>query len=210
MSGIQEALFRNDQDCTQPALPISERYEAFTPEMPCRSGRVDTSSELYLGDGRSNSTQCLTLKFRIKPEASGGRRTTRLKSARAAAADTPGKGNRWESRRVPALPDNATSGQPRHTDIESIDAQIRRFRARTDLRECLLPGMVGRISPRACLGWQRQAAVRNSRMLAKIKLESCKKCRYCLDPAPPRVGQSVENVPDREMGWKTSMRDGRA
>lgn len=61
---------------------------------------------------------------------------------------------------------------------EPLDAQIIRFQDRDDLRECLLPGMLGRISPRACEGWKREATARNSRAMSKIKLEPCKRCRF--------------------------------
>jgi hypothetical protein len=66
----------------------------------------------------------------------------------------------------------------RQTEIDSLDTQIRIFKQREDLRECLLPGMISGISQKACEGWQRQATGRSSRFMAKIKLGPCKNCKY--------------------------------
>jgi hypothetical protein len=68
--------------------------------------------------------------------------------------------------------------EPKENESESFSAQIRKFKERADLRECLLPGILGGVSPEACTGWQRQSSVRGSKALAKIKLEPCKKCRF--------------------------------
>lgn len=61
---------------------------------------------------------------------------------------------------------------------DSLSAQIRTFNEREDLRECLLPGIVGRISRKACEGWRRQATARSARFMSKIKLGPCKDCKY--------------------------------
>ena len=66
---------------------------------------------------------------------------------------------------------------------DSLDAQIRIFKQREDLRECLMPGMVSGISQKACEGWQRQATSRSARFLAKIKLGPCKDCKYFSEPS---------------------------
>jgi len=63
-----------------------------------------------------------------------------------------------------------------------LDAQIRIFKEREDLRECLIPGMVSGISQKACEGWRRQATARSARYLAKIKLGPCKDCKYLSEP----------------------------
>ncbi len=63
-----------------------------------------------------------------------------------------------------------------------LDAQIRIFKEREDLRECLIPGMVSGISQKACEGWRRQATARSARCLAKIKLGPCKDCKYFSEP----------------------------
>jgi hypothetical protein len=66
---------------------------------------------------------------------------------------------------------------------DSLDDQIRIFKQREDLRECLMPGMVSGISQKACEGWQRQATSRSARFLAKIKLGPCKDCKYFSEPS---------------------------
>ena len=66
---------------------------------------------------------------------------------------------------------------------DSLDAQIRIFKEREDLRECLIPGMVSGISQKACEGWQRQATARSARFMAKIKLGPCKDCKYFSEPS---------------------------
>ncbi len=64
------------------------------------------------------------------------------------------------------------------TDPEAVDAQIKRFMERPDLRHCWLPGMLSKISRQACEGWQRQARFRASKLSVKIKLDPCKKCQF--------------------------------
>ena len=61
---------------------------------------------------------------------------------------------------------------------DNLDAQIRIFKEREDLRECRIPGMVSGISQEACEGWRRQATGRYARFPAKIKLGLCKDCKY--------------------------------
>ncbi len=61
---------------------------------------------------------------------------------------------------------------------DSLDDQIRVFKEREDLRECLIPGMVSGISQKACEGWRRQAIGRYARYLSKVKLDLCKDCKY--------------------------------
>jgi hypothetical protein len=66
---------------------------------------------------------------------------------------------------------------------EAVDAQIRAFMERPDLRHCWLPGMLSRISRQACEGWQRQARFRASKLSVKIKLDPCKKCQFYVQNA---------------------------
>jgi hypothetical protein len=61
---------------------------------------------------------------------------------------------------------------------DSLDAQIRIFKEKEDLRECLIPGMVSGVSKKACEGWRRQAIARSAGFLARIKLGPCKDCKY--------------------------------
>jgi hypothetical protein len=102
----------------------------------------------------------------------------------------------------PIMPQTSTSERQRHSQTrsrslrhevfcrlplgqnenDSLDAQIRIFKQREDLRECLMPGMVSGISQKACEGWQRQASARSARIMAKIKLGPCKDCKYFCEP----------------------------
>ena len=66
---------------------------------------------------------------------------------------------------------------------DSLDAQIRIFKEREDLRKCLIPGMVSGMSQKACEGWQRQVTARSARFMAEIKLGPCKDCKYYSEPS---------------------------
>jgi hypothetical protein len=72
---------------------------------------------------------------------------------------------------------------PGQNDKDSLGAQIRNFKEREDLRECLIPGMVSGISQKACEGWRRQTTARSAKLLAKIKLGPCKDCKYFSEPS---------------------------
>jgi hypothetical protein len=185
MSRMQEFFSRKDYHCARPAVPVAEPCEADTQEQSDKSPRDDTLGESDYRQLRRSSILWIVRKSPSRDERSSTERTSRLKSPKVARTSTPGTGKRSESRRVSALRHGSVSGQPRQRESESVAAQIRRFQERADLRECLLPGMLARISRKACEGWQRQASARNSRMMARIKLEPCKSCQYCLirDPA---------------------------
>jgi hypothetical protein len=75
--------------------------------------------------------------------------------------------------------------KPQRAEDDRLAVQIREFQKRSDLRDCLLPGMLGRVSRSACEGWQRHAASRSSRFLAKIKLGPCRGCKYFSDDPQP-------------------------
>jgi hypothetical protein len=70
-----------------------------------------------------------------------------------------------------------------HNENDSLDAQIRIFKEREDLRECLIPGMVSGISQKACEGRQRQITARSARFMAKIQLGPCNDCKYFSEPS---------------------------
>jgi hypothetical protein len=72
---------------------------------------------------------------------------------------------------------------------EAVDAQIRKFMERPDLRHCWLPGMLSRISREACEGWQRQARFRASKLSVKIKLDPCKRCQFYAQSAAAPLEQ---------------------
>jgi len=66
---------------------------------------------------------------------------------------------------------------------DSLGDQIRIFKEREDLRECLIPGMVSGISQNACEGRQRQITARSARFMAKIQLGPCNDCKYFSEPS---------------------------
>ena len=187
MSRTQNALFRKESHCANPTVPVEETCEIDTRDRSDKSYQVSTLRDFDLRQVRPRPI------LRIVPDPSRSRdrspaesgaqlRTTRVE--RTGARNTK---HRSKGRKAPAHADASVSVQQRPKEDESIAAQIGRFQERGDLRECQLPGMRGRISRKACEGWQKQASLRNSRMLAKIKLAPCKECRYTLKRAAPGV-----------------------
>ncbi len=187
MSGIQDALFRKDYDCTKPAVPVTELCDADAQERSEKSYQSDTLREIDHRRLKGGTVLWIIPKSPTIGDRPAKQRTARLKSTRVGRRKPPDTRKRPEAGRVPALGRESGVELPRQEKEESLAEQIRRFQERADLRECLLPGMVGGVSQKACEGWQRQAALRNSRMLAKIKLQPCKECPYALRPAAARV-----------------------
>ena len=195
MSRMQDALFRTHPDeCAKPAVPVPEMCKVDTQEQSQESSQDDT---LRATDSRQLRRQPI-LWIVPKPAPNGDRssrkRTARLKSTRARTRNAPDTRNLPEVGRVSTPCDESVAGDPRQKEDESLAAQVRRFQEQADLRECLLPGMLGKVSRKACEGWQRQAPARNSRMLARIKLDSCKKCKYALEPAPTPLPKGMANT----------------
>jgi len=89
--------------------------------------------------------------------------------------------------------------KPQRAEDDTLAVQIRQFQARPDLRECLLPVILGGVSRKACEGWQRQATARTSRFLAKIKLGPCKGCKYFSEDARSDTTASGCAVPERPL-----------
>ncbi len=186
MSRMQDALFRKDYDCAKPACPLTEMCEADTEERFDKSCHGDTLRESDRRQLKRSPIMWIVHESPTGGDRPAAERTARLKSGRMGSTRAPGTRKRSESRKLSAPGNESPAVQPRQREDESVAAQIRRFQERADLRECLLPGMLSGVSRKACEGWQRQESVRNSRMLAKIKLESCKKCRYGLESALAR------------------------
>ena len=187
MSRMQEAFSRTEHDCAKPAVPVAEPFEVDTQEQSERRHEDHIIGESDYRQLRRSSIPWIVRKSPTRNDRPAGERISRRRFHRVARPSAPGTFKRSESRAVAAPHQESVSGQPGRRESESVAAQIRRFQERADLRECLLPGMLGKISGRACQGWQRQASVRNSRVLAKIKLEPCKGCQYCLEPDPASV-----------------------
>jgi hypothetical protein len=178
MSQIQEALSRKDLDCTDTAAQVfappetvaQKRYENKHDKKHVRESdclKLPRGSILLCDRYQS------TCADRPKSE-----RASQNKFATMTKAVAAGKSKRSESKSISVPHQHSRSAQTRQNENEPVSAQIRRFQERADLRECLLPGMLSGISPRACEGWQRKSLVRTSKAMAKIKLEPCKKCRF--------------------------------
>jgi hypothetical protein len=180
MSQLQEVLSRENYDYVKSIYTDTELSQADLHE---RSGGKDFDRVTLEPDcPKFKSVPILT--FSQSDPTSHDRTTPKrgllIKSARSARLDAS-EAHNTSKREKPRLdrqkPTSPTSHQQNN---ESVAEQIRSFQQRPDLRECLLPGMLSGISPRACEGWQRKASFRSSHLLAKIKLEPCKKCQFAL------------------------------
>lgn len=187
MSGTQKTLSREDYVCAKSAVPVVQQCDAATQELFYE--RIPDTNLCESGSPplRRSSTPWIIRNPSAIGDRSEAERTSQLKCHRVARASSPGKCRRSESRQVSVPEHEPVCGQSRKRENESVAAQIRRFQERADLRECLLPGMLSRISRKACEGWQRQASVRTSKMMSKIKLESCRRCPYGSRTGPGSV-----------------------
>lgn len=61
-------------------------------------------------------------------------------------------------------------------------AQMELFQQRSDLRKCILPGMLKPISKGACEGWRSSQIKRYSKQMARIKLGPCLACEHFCEP----------------------------
>ncbi len=177
MSRMQEALSRKDYDCVKPAAPVAATCEADAQERS--DERYDKKT---LGESDSRERRRNAILWIVRHSVSKGDRpapgsTSRLKVPRVAKANSPRARRRPQARSLSIPRQEAVSSPPRQDERESVEAQIQRFQARADLRDCLLPGMLSRISRKACEGWQHQATVRTSRIMTKMKLDPCRKCQ---------------------------------
>jgi hypothetical protein len=162
---------RADESCLEPCRGYKER----------RFNERDRKDDL--GDSDRRQPRCGSI---LRPfpnsfqRADGGsvEKEPRCKSPRATRSNTSRPPRRSDIRIM--RPDRTECASPKHSgkDGECRAAQVELFQERGDLRKCLLPGMVSRISPEACEGWQRRVWGRSSRILAKIKLEPCTRCYY--------------------------------
>lgn len=187
MSRMQEATFRKGYDCAKPALPVAETCEADTQERSDERYHHKTLGESDCSQLRRSSILWLVRNPPTKCDHPAAERTSRLKSPRTPRPSGAGAWKRSQSRRLSVPRHESVPSQPRQEEGESVAAQIRRFQERADLRECLLPGMLGKVSLKACEGWQHQASLRTSRVLAKMKLDSCQRCQYRLESDAAQV-----------------------
>lgn len=187
MSQMQEALYRKNNDCAKRAVPILEPCEIDTQELSDTRYHDNALGESGRRQLKPTSVPRIVGNHPTRPDRHAMERTSRLKSPRVTRTSALGTGKRSENRRGSTHCHESVAGQPQPKQNESIEAQILRFKERADLRECLLPGMLSRISPKACEGWQQRASVRNSRMMARLKLEFCRNCRFGLKREPASV-----------------------
>jgi hypothetical protein len=143
----------------------------------------------HLGRSRIHSTAWTILHPTSKDERNGSETNKKLKAFKSGPT---GRSDRKRSSRGSERP-MGHKGFGRlpisRNEEDSVSSQIRIFKEREDLRECLLPGMVGKISQKACEGWRRQATASSARFMSKIKLGPCKDCRYFEEPCGkgPRI-----------------------
>ena len=183
MSRMQEALSREDYDHANAAVPVAVMFEANTQE---RSEKRPNHTRQGKSDrGRLSRSDILWIvRHSVPKDDSPGLD----KTEQPAQPPKVAKGNPFKARKRPAARsvsfprDERALVQPGETKRVALAAQVRSFQERSDLRACLLPGMMSKISPNACEGWQRQATVRTSRIMAKMKLDACKNCQYRLEP----------------------------
>jgi hypothetical protein len=181
MSRMQEASGAVEYNYAQLANSITP--EANNPERPLCVPEPNCYEGSDFARGRSDSEAWIVQHSTSRDERNGASTNKKHKS--------------------PIMPQTSTLERQRHSQVrsrsirhkafcrlplgqnenDSLDAQIRNFKQREDLRECLMPGMVSGISQKACEGWQRQVTARSARFLAKIKLGPCKDCKYFSEPS---------------------------
>lgn len=174
MSRMQEAFFRKGYDCTKPHGQFAAACEAVAQEPSSGTCQENTCNQPDRTQSRRNSILWMVRNPRTNGLRPAAKKNTGLISSRTARG-------RSDCVRVSIPRQEANSPRPREKTDESVSTQIKRFQGREDLRECLLPGMLSKISQKACEGWQRQASVRTSRVLARMKLDPCKRCQYRLE-----------------------------
>jgi hypothetical protein len=175
MSRAQEALSLKDYVCAKPEYTVTEtrrRSEKRDETKPAGEleYRHSHRGALRIVPSGVNTNDGSAPAETSKPDASKQQRKSAWRKYQRSAGKRP----------VIHLYQSAVE-ESRPTERESLAAQISRFQARADLRQCLLPGMVSGVTAQACEGWQRQASIRTSRLMAKLKLEPCKECPYALE-----------------------------
>jgi hypothetical protein len=182
MSRMQDSFARKDYNHENPAVPVAVMFEANTPEPSDERQNCTPTSEPDCG--RLSRGDILWIVRHPVPSDGSTR-------PRNPAQPEPRRVERKSAPKARKRPDRGPVSIPRveqgrlqraASKAEAVAAQVRSFQERSDLRGCLIPGMLSKISPKACEGWQRQATVRTSRVMAKMKLDSCRNCPYRLHP----------------------------
>lgn len=186
MSRMQDALSREEYNCANPAMPVAVMMEAETLE---QTNQAHTSQQNE-SNGRSLSRNAILWIVRHpapREDRTGRSDVSRPKSPRVQRQNYPKARKRHVPGPVSIPRHDISSVQVAKRKEETLAAEIQRFQERPDLHACLLPGMLSKISPNACEGWQRQATHRTSRVMAKMKLDSCRNCPYRLQAEPAHV-----------------------
>jgi hypothetical protein len=180
MSRMQDALSREDYDCANYAVPVAVMLEANTPEPSDERQNRTPASEP--DRGRLSRSDILWIVRHPVPRRDRTRPgdPSQPNSPRVERKTAP-KGRKRPDRGPVSIPRVEQARlEPSERQAVALAAQVKSFQERSDLRECLIPGMLSKISPKACEGWQHQATVRTSRVMAKMKLDSCKNCPHRL------------------------------
>jgi hypothetical protein len=180
MSRMQEASGAVEYNYAQLANSITS--EANNQERPLCVPERNCYEGSDFGRARRDSGAWIVQHPAPRDEGNGAETNKKLKSSIMAQTSTSER-QRHSQTRSRSLRHEVFCRLPLgQNENDSLDAQIRIFKQREDLRECLMPGMVSGISQKACEGWQRQASARSARIMAKIKLGPCKDCKYFCEP----------------------------
>ena len=176
MSRMQEASGPPEYSYAQLAKSITSEDD--NQEQPLRIPDSNRYNGSPFDRARGNSMVLIVQQPSSRDEQNEAETNKGLKSAirhQTNALERQGRSQRRSRSLRQKVASRLTSGQ---TENDCLDTQIRIFKQREDLRECLIPGMISGISQKACEGWQHQATARSARYLAKIKLGPCRNCRY--------------------------------
>lgn len=192
MSRLQEASRAVVYKCAQFANPI--KPETSNKERPLHVPQPNCYERSDFGLVRADSGARLVQHSTSEDQINGA--ATCKKHETPMVPDTSSwRGQRHSNSRSRSIGRKVFHRLPlAQKDGESLDAQIRLFKEREDLRECLIPGMVSGISQKACEGWQRQTTSRSARYMANIKLGPCKDCKYFGEPSGSAVKKRAGKV----------------
>ncbi len=188
MSGMQEAS--GPQECNYAQLADSITPEANDQDRAAWVSGPGCYDGLGFGSAPRDAMVWIVQHPASRGERNGAETNKQIKSCRKPQVSAPGQ-QRLSEARSRSIPHKVLRRLPPvKEETACLDAQIRNFKERKDLRECLIPGMVSGISQKACEGWRRQTTAHSSRLMAKIKLGPCKDCKYSSALVSLRCGQS--------------------
>lgn len=179
MSWMEEASTRQEYHYADLGGPVRCRTRAEdAPDEGFETENVHEHDELLV---QSKRPLWIVPNNGPRGEHPGPARNLPHRSTNLVRARNLGARGRAEARSLSVPREESRCVQFHEKQVESVADQIRRFQENADLRECLLPGMLSKISRKACEGWQRQTTARSSSLMAKIKLDPCRSCQYFLE-----------------------------